>query len=87
MSMLLEGTFHTEKLKEIGASVRAPAEADAEIRAQGSQFIWEVVLGSTVGQWRVELEEESTTQASTVGAWISVPQGALGGIGTTCVRM
>lgn len=30
MSMLLEGTFHTEKLKEIGTSVRAPAEADAK---------------------------------------------------------
>lgn len=33
--MLLEGTFPTEKLKEMGASVRAPTEADPEMKGQG----------------------------------------------------
>lgn len=55
MSMLLEGIFHTEKLKEIGDSVRAPTEADVEMKVKGSQFIWEVVLRCTVGWWRVGL--------------------------------
>lgn len=35
MSVLLEGTFQTEKLKEMGAPVRAPTEVDPEMRVQG----------------------------------------------------
>lgn len=35
MHVLLEGSFQTEKLKEMGTSVRAPTEVDPEMSIQG----------------------------------------------------
>lgn len=43
MGILLEIAFQTEKLREIGALVRAPLEADPEMRVQvhlGSGPVW-----------------------------------------------